>query len=126
MHTRNLKILALLIVGIVLIMPAKACEIKFKVSSGEKKIYTVGDEVIVTVNVIYTHRVCPEGIIKTKFKFTGIKALGATPWKTISDGKYERKLKLKILEEGKNKHIINAVRSCDKDGGAGSISLKVE
>ncbi len=80
---------------------------------------------IVLVTVTYTHRVCPEGIEATKFNFTGTKALGATKWKEVSNGKYERKLKLVITEEKKGTHILNAVRTCDKDGGNGTVDFNV-
>ncbi|MCF8362433.1 MAG: hypothetical protein K9G70_07395 [Prolixibacteraceae bacterium] len=104
---------------------ATACEFDFEVLKGEKEAYNVGDEVIVLVTVTYTHRVCPEGIDATKFNFTGTKALGATKWEEVSNGKYERKLKLVITEDKKGIHILNAVRTCDKDGGSGTVDFKV-
>lgn len=126
MKKKYLKFVVTLLVSLLFVMPASACEFKFKVSTGEKETYAIGDEVVVVVTVVYTHRVCPEGINATKFKFTGVKALGATKWKEISEGKYERKLKLQVTESKKNKHVLSAVRSCDKDGGAGGITIKVD
>ena len=105
---------------------ANACELEFKVVSEVKDSYSVGDEVVVAVTVLYTHRVCPIGIDATKFNFKGVKVLGATKWKELSAGKYVRKFKMKITEDTKGKHILSATRTCEKDGGAGSISLKVE
>lgn len=126
MKQKSLKIIPLLILGLFLSLNTQACEIKFKIVGDEKESYQVGDEVVVAVTVVYTHRVCPEGIKKTKFNFTGVEALGATPWTQLSEGKYTRKLKLKITSQEKNKHLLSAVRTCDKDGGSGSITIKVQ
>lgn len=126
MKRKSLKTILLLIFGLFFALNIQACEIKFKVVGDEKESYQVGDEVVVAVTVVYTHRVCPEGIKKTKFNFTGVEALGATPWKEITEGKYTRKLKLKVTEQDKNKHLLSAVRTCDKDGGSGSITIKVQ
>lgn len=105
---------------------AKACEFSFKIASEEVSSYKVGDEVVVAVTVVFTHRNCPDGINNTKFDFTGVKALGATQWKDMGEGKFERKFKLQITEDPKGKHILNATRTCDKDGGAGSVKFPVQ
>jgi hypothetical protein len=119
---KGLLLVAVLLVGI----SASACEIKFKVTSGEKELYAVGDELVVVVEVVYTHKVCPEGIEATKFNFTGTKALGATKWTQLSEGHFERKFKLSIIEDKKDRHLFNAVRTCDKDGGNGTIKFNIE
>jgi hypothetical protein len=74
--------------------------------------------------VIFTHRVCPEGIENTKFKYEGVKVLGATKWKEYAKGKFERKLKLKVLKGNSSEMILEAIRTCDKEGGYGKIKLK--
>lgn len=102
----------------------KACEIEFSIQGEKKEGFMVGDEIIVKVDVIFTHRVCPEGIESTKFRYKGIKVLGATKWKEIANGKYERKLKLKVLESEEKEMVLEAIRKCDKEGGYGKISLK--
>lgn len=126
MMKKSLITLVILILGVFLVQQAVACEIKFKVLSGEKEVYAIGDEMVVAVKVIYTHKNCPEGITATKFNFTGTKTNGATKWKQTGDGIFERKFKIEITEEKKNRHLLNAVRTCDKDGGAGTIKFKVE
>lgn len=103
----------------------KACEIEFAIMGDEKKeSFKVGDEIIVKVKVIFTHRVCPEGIENTKFKYEGVKVLGATKWKEYAKGKFERKLKLKVLKGNSPEMILEAIRTCDKEGGYGKIKLK--
>jgi hypothetical protein len=102
-----------------------ACDFKFKVATEEKKTFQVGDEVVIEVQLSLTHRSCPEGLEATKFDFTGLKVLGATKWKELPDGKYERKFKLQVTEDPKNKHLLSAVRTCDKDGGSGSVKIDV-
>jgi uncharacterized membrane protein len=105
---------------------ANACEIDFKVIKDKKDKYSPGDVLIAKVTVIYTHRNCPEGIDATKFDTKGVKVLGATKWTETSTGTWERKLKLKIEDGAKDKATLNAIRTCDKEGGFGSLTLKVE
>ncbi len=102
----------------------RACEIEFSIEGDKKEGFTVGEEIIVKVDVIFTHRVCPEGIENTKFKYEGIKVLGATKWKETARGKYERKLKLMVLEDNGKELILEAVRTCDKEGGYAKLKLK--
>ncbi len=109
-----------------LAIPSLACEFNFKVSGDEKPSYKAGDEIVVVVTLALTHRNCPESINNTKFDFTGLKALGATQWKDLGDGKFERKFKLQVIDDPKGKHILNAIRTCDKDGGSGSIKFEVK
>lgn len=103
----------------------QACEIEFTVLGDQKQeSYKVDDEIVVKIDVIFTHRICPEGIENTKFKYEGIKVLGATKWKEIASGKFERKLKLKVLEGDQAELILEAIRKCDKEGGYGKLSMK--
>lgn len=104
----------------------KACEIDFEILKGEKATYSVGDEIVVKVIVFLTHRNCPEGINKTKFKTKGVKVIGKTKWDEKSPGTFERKLKLKITGDKSGKMSLNAIRTCDKEGGFGSITFRAE
>jgi len=103
---------------------AKACDIDFEILKGKKDKYEKGDIIIIKVKVKLTHRTCPEAIKKTKFKMNGLKVLGATKWKQLSAMEYERKLKLEVEGTKDGKLIFNAVRTCDKDGGFGSLKLE--
>lgn len=116
-----------LIVAIMMVFSQQvnACEISFKIASEEKQTYKVGEEIVVTLEVVLTHRNCSEGIDATKYDFTGVKVLGATKWKEISGGKFERKFKLQVTDDEKGKHLMSATRTCDRDGGAGSIKFDV-
>ncbi|ROL59603.1 hypothetical protein D9V86_10460, partial [Bacteroidetes/Chlorobi group bacterium ChocPot_Mid] len=49
-----------------------ACEIHFSIIKGEKTKYSKGDELIVKITVLLTHRNCPEGIESTKFDTKGL------------------------------------------------------
>ena len=102
----------------------KACEIEFEIIKGKKKKYEVGDVIVLKIKVILTHRTCPEALSKTKFKMNGLKVVGATEWKQVSAMDYERKLKVKIVSNKDGKLIFNAIRTCDKDGGFGSLKLE--
>ncbi|MCY1719707.1 hypothetical protein OU798_05100 [Prolixibacteraceae bacterium Z1-6] len=103
----------------------EACEIEFKILGDEnKESFKAGDEIIVQIDVVFTHRVCPEGIENTKFKYEGMAVLGATKWKETANGKFERKLKLKVLEGDEKEMILEAIRKCDKEGGYAKLSIK--
>lgn len=102
----------------------KACEIEFEILKGKKEKYEAGDIIVLKVIVVLTHRVCPEALSKTKFKMNGLKVVGATPWTQVSAMKYERKLKVQIVSNKNGKLIFNAIRTCDKDGGFGSLKLE--
>ena len=102
-----------------------ACEIDFEIIKGRKKVYSVGDTIIVKTRVALTHRSCPVTLKKTKFKLNGLKVLGATKWKQLSSMEYERKLKILITGAKNNKVTLNAIRECDKDGGFGSLKLNM-
>ena len=124
----NSKIVMILIFGLFFtaftIPNVKACEIEFEILKGKKEVYEVGDIIVVKVLVTLTHRSCPEALKKTKFKMNGLKVVGATEWKQIGAMDHERKLKIKVLGTEDGKLIFNAVRTCDKDGGFGSLKLE--
>ena len=107
-------------------MIASACEISFEILDNKKEYYQEGDVLVVKVKVVFTHRHCPEGIDTTKFQYDGMKVLGATQWTETASGTYERKFKLQIEKTDKDALVFGALRTCDKDGGAGSISFKVD
>lgn len=102
-----------------------ACDINFSLVDNKKEAYNVGDELILKVSVVLTHRNCPEGIQATKFSTKGAEIISATNWNETSTGNFERKLKVKITNSDSNKASISATRTCKKEGGFGSISLKV-
>ncbi len=123
-HLKTLLLLSFLFVGVAV---ASACEITLKVVENEQETYKVGDELVVEVHLQFTHRNCPVSVKETKFQYQGVKILGATEWKRLSGMEYTRKLKVKIVEvasDKKKKTQIVAVRSCDKEGGMGSIEFK--
>ncbi|MCD4773728.1 MAG: hypothetical protein K8R41_10145 [Bacteroidales bacterium] len=103
---------------------ANACEIEFEIIKGGKDTYQTGDTLVVKVNVILTHRSCPIAIKKTQFKTNGLKVIKSTSWKQLTSMEYERKLLIVVGKPKKGKLMINATRTCDKDGGFGSMKLE--
>ena len=102
---------------------ALACEIDFEILKGEKVSYQTGDQIMVLVKVVLTHRACPEALNKTKFKLQGLKVLKSTPWKEITTTEHHRKLIIKVTDDSLEKLVLTAIRTCDKDGGFGSLTL---
>lgn len=121
-----MKKLGILLMFLISLGSAMACEIEFETIGEAKKSYAVGDEIVVKAIVTYTHRNCPEGIDKTKYDYPGFKVLGATPWKEVKPMVYERKFKLKVVKAIKGKATFNAVRTCHKEGGSGSFTVIIE
>ena len=123
------KTLALWVSVFALIMFASAnlsaCEIEFKILKGEKEKYNKGDQIIVKVTVILTHRNCPEGIDATKFNTKGLKIEKATRWEEKSTGIFERKMMLKVTDNKKDINITG-IRTCDKEGGFGALVLSTK
>ena len=103
-----------------------ACEIEFEVQGEKKEIYSIGDTVIVKIKVWFTHRVCEITIKDTQFEHTGFKIAGATDWKEIYAGIWERKLQLIVTGTEKGKLSLSATRTCSKEGGFGSLTLEGE
>lgn len=101
-----------------------ACEINFDILKGKKAIYETGDQIVVKVNVLLTHRACPISLKKTQFKLKGLKVVKSTKWKKKSPMKYERKLMINIKDTKDGKLMLTAIRTCDKDGGFGTLKLK--
>jgi hypothetical protein len=102
-----------------------ACEIRMDVQDDLKKdTYLTGDTVVVLVQVQFTHRICPEGIKKTKFTYEHLKIAGATEWKELKPGLYTRRIKATITADKEGNAKIIAVRTCDKEGGFGICTFK--
>ncbi len=121
---RIIMLLGLLIFSIGI---TKACEITLNVSGEAKETYQEGDVLIIEVKVVFTHRTCPLSVTDSKFKYQGVKILGATDWEKVTDMEYTRKLKVQVLKQKSDKEKdpqITVVRSCDKEGGMGSIVIK--
>lgn len=117
--------ISLLLLFIITNVVAYSCEIDLSIAGDKKDSYKAGEELVIKVTVLLTHRNCPEGIDKTKFEGKNLEILGGTKWVEKSSGTYERKLKVKIKDANNNKAVLNASRTCDKEGGFGSITLKV-
>ncbi len=99
-----------------------ACDFNFKVN-GNKKSCQPGDVVEVTVELSLTHRVCNVAPSQTKFKIDGVKVVGASEWKQIAPTKYERIVKMQVLNDKKKKITLIATRTCNKEGGTGIFTL---
>ena len=125
----NTKWILIAIIGMFIIsfipQTAKACEIEFEVIKGKKEAYQVGDTLVVLVEVVLTHRVCPVKMQKTKFTMKGLKVIKSTPWKQTAANDWERKLMIVVKETDGDKVNLSAVRECEKDGGFGSMILKM-
>ena len=100
-----------------------ACEINFKVEGQEKAKYNIGEVVVLKITVEFTHNACPVALKETKIQANGMEILGATEWKNVSGNIWERKIKVKITSNKEGKAIISAHRSCEKDGGTGTMTL---
>jgi len=112
------------IICMLIAVQSNACEIEFSVNGDEKDSYNIGDEIIVLLTVKFTHNVCPEGIKLTDYATDGLNITAATKWKEISPNIWKRKLKLKVEGNPEGKLTLSASRTCEKEGGFGSIKFQ--
>jgi hypothetical protein len=102
-----------------------ACEIKVGVQEKSKKeTYSVGDEVVIEVQVQLTHRHCHLEIQKTKFTYENLKIVGATDWKEVKPGCYTRQVKATVTGEKGGVAKLTIDRKCDEEGGYAVCTLK--
>ena len=120
------KFSLVIVLMFVTLISSCACEFKFNIEGTPKKSYAVGDEVIMKITLVLTHRNCDEGLDATKFDYKGFEVLGATQWKEIGNGSFERKFKMKVTANDADKSTFSAVRTCKKEGGSGTFQILVK
>jgi len=118
------KAIFLLALLIAVLGESHACELKFSILGEKKEAYQAGEEVIIEVTIVYTHRKCELELSDTKFTYEGIKILGATPWKEKAPATYARQIKVLMLDDSREEGILSISRKCSKEGVFGSIKLK--
>ncbi len=99
------------------------CDIVFVVDGPKKEKYGVGEVVVLKITVVLKHRNCDVDIKETDVHVSGCQVTAATAWVNTSGKTWERKIKVKILDDKSGKAIVSAKRTCDRDGGEGSITL---
>ena len=123
------NVLKILLVSALLIaIPSitKACHITVTVEGVQKEKYQSGDIVVVKITVVLEHRNCDVSLDETDIQVSGSQITGATKWINTGGTTWERKLKIKIESAAEGKAIVTAVRTCEKDGGKGSLTLHTE
>lgn len=121
-----MKHLATLIIAFLTMLSpsiAKACEILVSTEESKKEIYKAGDVVVIKITVVLKHRNCDVSIDETAIKVSGSQVTGTTKWVNTGGKTWERKIKIKILADKSNQCLITATRTCDRDGGKGSLLL---
>ncbi len=117
------KLILLLVLGLTLNGLSQACELKFSISGDKKETYKAGEELIIEVSVIYTHRKCEIELSDTKFTYEGMKIIGATAWKEKSPGTYTRQVKVSLLDDSKDEASLKITRKCNKEGALGTFKI---
>jgi hypothetical protein len=109
-----------------IILPAvvHACEITVSVEGAKKERYQPGDIVVVKITVQLEHRNCDVDLNETSIRVSGSQILGTTKWVNTEGRTWERKIKVKIMDDKTGKAEITAERTCEKDGGRGTLILK--
>lgn len=102
-----------------------ACEVTFSISGEQKANYKAGEEFIIEVKVVYTHRKCEIELSDTKFIYEGLKILGATPWKEKAPATFVRQIKVLVLEDSlaEANMLLTLSRKCSKEGVLGTIKV---
>lgn len=102
---------------------SQACELKFAISGEQKESYKAGEELIIEVTIVYTHRTCEIQLSDTKFTYEGMKILGATAWKEKAPNTFSRQIKISLLADALPEARLNIVRKCSKDGVVGTFKI---
>jgi hypothetical protein len=100
-----------------------ACEITVAVEGVQKEKYKTGDIVVLKIIVVLQHRNCDVSLDQTDINVSGSQIKAATKWATTDGKTWERKIRIKIVDDKTGKAIITAERTCEKDGGKGSLTL---
>lgn len=111
-----MKKIGLIFTFLFILFKVFSCEIVLTIEKGQRDKYKKGDEVIVKVEVLLTHRNCSHVLDETKFETSGVKILSATKWKEIEKGMWVKKLKIKITAEQGTKARLEVKRICEKGG----------
>lgn len=120
------KIFLIVLLSTLSVTKILACEIFLEVVSEQKDTYKRGEEIIVKVKIYLAHKNCPVDIRQTYYKPTGLEILGATDWKEVSPGVWERKLKLKVIADKAGTASLNISRSCEKEGGSNTLYFNIK
>lgn len=122
------NMIGIVVAALLLALPAitKACDIAVSVDGLKKEVYKAGDIVVVKIVVVLKHRNCDVGINETSIKVSGSQITASTKWENTEGKTWERKIKVKIVADKSGKAIIVAERTCDRDGGKGSLILTTE
>jgi hypothetical protein len=118
------KLFLLLVLVSAFLTNTNACELKFSISGDKKEVYKAGEEVIIEIQMVLTHRICEIELSQSKFSFEGLKVLGATPWKEIRQGTFIRQVKIQISDDAKSEAKLALTRKCSKEGGYCEIIFK--
>jgi len=111
----------LLVLGFPFIL--NACEIFITVEGTKKEIYKAGDIVVIKITVKLKHRNCNVDINETAIRVSGSQITATTKWTNVEARTWERKIKIKIANNKERQTVIAAERTCEKDGGKGSLTL---
>lgn len=103
---------------------SSACDIKMNIAGEKKEIYTVGEEFVINITVVYVHRVCEIELSDTRFTCEGLKIIETTEWKEVQPGTYTKEIKVKVLQDGKPNASLKLVRNCNNEGGFGVLKIK--
>jgi hypothetical protein len=117
---KKIGLIFALFIGIV--VTGQACDFEFTTKDNLKNCKP-GDEIVINVKLTLIHRNCVIAAKDTKFKYDGLQVLSATEWKQESPGVFSRQIKVKILDDKKDKIKLTATRTCDKEGGYGVFTL---
>jgi hypothetical protein len=72
---------------------------------------------------VLKHRNCDVSMDETAISVPGSQITGATKWVNTEGRTWEKKITIKIVGDKSGKAIVTAERTCEKDGGKGSLTL---
>lgn len=114
---RNIKF-SIIGAGLLLAGMVHACAIKLLPLDA---VPAVGETGVVAVQYEPTHRTCAVPVEAMQFQPAGMAILGATGWKEIRPGVFQRKFKVKYEDKSPK---LQVVRTCSKGGLNLTLEIK--
>lgn len=121
-----LAFVAFLLIGVV----SFACNVSFMVNGNAKydkdKVYKVGEEIQITINVQFIHNPCLLDLSETKLKYDGLDLVKENDWVENADGSHSKIITVKIKADYPKDCKLTLTRTCTNQGGFGMLKFKHE
>ncbi len=90
-------------------------QISFHFLQGKKSTYNVSDIIELQVQLISQPQTCKEGMKQAKIFVSGLSIESQSDWNSSTKGVWLKQIKLRIIDNGKQKAKLTVMRKVDKE-----------